>query len=449
VSKRVLITTAIIVSVYCSIFHFGCTKKKYNDLKARQSTEWTKNAVIYETNLRSYSKNGTFKALETQIPELKELGITVVSLTPIHPLGELNRRGLLGSLNAAKDFYTVNPEFGTLEDFKSLVSATHQQGLKIIFNLVINQAAWDSQLLMEHPDWFVHNEEGAIVSPNSECSDVAQIDYNQHELRKYMIAMMKFWVQEIGIDGFQCRSADLIPTDFWDVARNELDKIKPVLMISDSRLPEHHIKAFDMTCSWNMDNAIENIIDGISPASIINDSLNAENRQFPIESLHLRFNIKRDNNIEEAPNIEKSNPQTEKAIEILAFTLPGVPLVYCGDKAGNNKKIKLFNKLDEDLIKLRRNHPALQYGEYRVLQNSDSSHIFSFIRLSGKDSVINVVNFAHGKKDVGIQMPAGASILWKDQFSGVSVKIENSQLRLAILPMDFLMLVPSSKKEMQ
>jgi glycosidase len=288
-----------------------------------------------------------------------------------------------------------------------------------------------------------------MVSPNSESNDVAQIDYNQHELRKYMIAMMKFWVQETGIDGFLCRSAELIPTDFWDVARNELDKIKPVLMISDSRLPEHHIKAFDLTCSWNMDNAIANIIGGTNPASIINDSLNAEFQQFPNGSMHLRFNIKHDTTIEDAPTIEKSSPQTERAIETLIFTLPGVPLIYSSDVSGNNKKIELFNKLYKDLMKLRRNHPALQWGEYRAVQNSDSSHIFSFIRFSGKDSVITVLNFAHEKKDAEIQMSTGTSLLWKDQFSGVSVKVENSRLRLAILPLDFLILVPSSEKEMQ
>ena len=254
---------------------------------------------------------------------MNKLGITVISLQPINPVGELNRRGRLGSPDAVKDFYSVNSEYGTLEDFKSLVNTIHQQGLKIIINLVANQAAWDSQLLMEHPDWFVHNEEGAIVAPNSESNDVAQLDYNQHELCKYMIAMMKFWIQEIGIDGFQCRSAEMIPTDFWDVARNELDKIKPVLMISEGMLPEHHIKAFDLTCSWNMNDAFANIIDGKVSASIINDSLNAEYLQFPKGSLHLRSNINHKEYIKDTPDIEKSNSQDKKLISILAFTLPG------------------------------------------------------------------------------------------------------------------------------
>ncbi|MGD1045946.1 MAG: alpha-amylase family glycosyl hydrolase [Bacteroidota bacterium] len=446
-NKRFLITTTVVVFVYCSIHYFGCTKIKYNDLNARISTEWVKNAVIYEINLRSFSKDGTFKTLEAQIPELRKRGITIVSLVPIHPIGELNRRGQIGSLDAIKDFYAVNPEFGILKDFQSLVNITHQQGLKIIINLVANQAAWDSQLLMEHPDWFVHNEEGAIVSPNSESSDVAQFDYNQHELRKYMIAVMKFWVQEIGIDGFQCRSAELIPTDFWDVARNELDKIKPVLMISESMLPEHHIKAFDLTCSWNMNNTLANIVSGTVPASIINDSMNAEFLKFPKGSLHLRFKIMRDENIEDIRGINNSSSQNAKTIAILAFTLPGVPLIYTGDEAGNTKQLDLSNKLYEDLNTLRRNHPALRYGSYWNAQNSASYHLFSFIRSSGDDSVLIVVNFVNEKIEANIQMPAGASQLWKNQFSGINLKVKDERLSVAISPLGFLALVPYSEKE--
>ena len=444
--KRFLITTTVIIFVCSIVSYLGCTKIKYNDLNARISTDWVKKAIIYEVSLRSFPKSGTFKALETQIPELKKLGITVVSLAPIHPIGELNRRGKVGSPDAVKDFYAVNTDFGTLEDFKSLVNTTHQQGLKIIINLVINQAAWDSQLLIEHPDWFVHNEEGAIVSPNSERSDVAQLDYNQHELRKYMIAVMKFWVQEIGIDGFQCRSAELIPTDFWDVARNELDKFKPVLMVSEGMVPEHHMKAFDLTCSWNINSTLANIIGGTVPASIINDSLNAEFLRFPKGSLHLRFKTAQDKDLEDAPSIDKPNLPGAKAIAILAFTLPGVPLIFICDEIGDNKQLDLF-KLYEDLRTLRQDHPALQYGSYSSVQNSDRFHLLSFIRFSGKDSVLIVINFADRKIETDIHMPVRASLLWKNQFSGVNLKIKDSRLSVAVLPLGFLALIPSSEKE--
>ncbi len=447
VDKKFLFSTIIIVFVCSSISYFGCTKKKFSELDARLSADWVKNAIIYEVDLHSFSNGGTFKAFEAQIPELKKLGITVVSLMPIHPIGELNRSGEIGSPDAVKDFYAVNSEFGTLEDFKSLVNTTHQQGLKIIINLVTNQAAWDSQLLMEHPDWFVHNEEGAIVAPNSERNDVAQLDYNQHELRKYMIAMMKFWIQEIGIDGLQCRSAELIPTDFWDVARCELDKIKPVLMISESMRPEHHIKAFDLTCSWNINNAFADIIDGKLSASIINDSLNTESLKFPKGSLHLRSNIQYREYIEDTASIEKSNLQGEKAISILAFTLPGIPLFYNDNGVENNKQFNSSSKLYGYLCTLRRNHPALQYGSYRNVKNSDSSYLFSFLRSSDNDSVLIIVNFAHEKKEVEIQMPVDASEIWQDQFSGVVIRVKNSRLNVTILPLDFLALEPFSEKE--
>ena len=442
-------STMSILFVCCSIYNSGCTQKKFNDLNARRSAEWVRDAVIYEINLRSFPKEGTFKAFEAEIPLLKKRGMTVISFMPIHPLGELERKGNLGNLNAVKDFYAVNPEFGTLDDFKALVNIVHQQGLKIIINLVAGQVAWDSQLLMEHPDWFVHNEEGAIVSPDVENGDAAQLNYNQHELRKYMIALMKFWVQEIGIDGFQCRSEELIPTEFWDVARSELDKAGPVLMISEGRLPEHHLKAFDLTWSWDMNTACANIADGKVPASVINDSLNAELLKYPKGSMHLRSNRAQEKKIEDAAAINISDPQRAKTIAFLTFTLPGVPLVRCGDEAGDTKKIGLLNNLYEDVSTLHWNHPALRYGSYVNVQNSAPSQLYSFIRCSGKDSVLVVVNFANEKKEADIQMPVDASVFWKDQLSGVGANVKNARLSVTIGAMGVLALVPFSEKEMK
>ena len=439
-NKRFLLTPFLIAFVYSSISFFGCTKKNYSNENARLSPEWVKNAVIEEINLRSSLKTGTFKTLEAQIPELKNRGVTILSLTPIHPIGELNRNGVLGSPDAVKDFYTVNPVFGTLDDFTSLVRTVHEQGLKIIINLVINQAAWDNTILMEHPEWFVHNEEGAIVAPDSESSDVAQIDFNQHELRKYMIAMMKFWVLEIGIDGFLCKNGNSIPADFWDIARSELEKIKPVVLISEGCSPENSMQAFDIICQSKLDNAIRTIIIGTAPASIMDDSLNAEFQQYKKGSLQLHF--KKDI----TPDRMTSVPQIEKAIAILAFTLPGVPY-FSNDSELVNKKINALNALYRDLSTLRRKHPALQFGEYQYMQNSDRAHLFSFIRFSGKDSVLVVVNFTQREKEEDIQMPPHVSFVWHDQLTNVRVQCENSRLRVTVLPFGCLILSPSSEKE--
>jgi len=220
-----------------------------------------------------------------------------------------------------------------------------------------------------------------------------------------------------------------------------------VLMISESMLPAHYIKAFDLTCSWDINNILAKIIDCTVPPSIIDDSLTAEFLQFPNGSSHLRLSIAYNENIEDTSDIEKSNQQSAKVNAILSFTLPGVPLISSVDKAVGNKQLNLFNKFNEDLVTLRRNHPALRYGKYQNVQNSDISHIFSFIRFSGKDSVITVINFANSKKEADIQMPAGSSLIWKNQFSGVSVKVKDSRLRIDVLPLGFMTMAPSSEKE--
>jgi cyclomaltodextrinase / maltogenic alpha-amylase / neopullulanase len=219
-SNKILIGSVVIVLLFCPFLYSGCVKKNYSALNARASADWVKEAVIYEVYLHLFSKEGTFKSLETRIPELKKLGVTIVSLMPIHPIGELNRRGSLGNPYAVKDYYAINPAYGTSSDFQSLVNALHQQGLRIVIDLAASYTAWDSQLLMEHPDWFHHDEEGAIVSPKTDLFDVAQLDYRQHETRKYIIAVMKYWVKEFNVDGFICTMAESIPIDFWNETRS-------------------------------------------------------------------------------------------------------------------------------------------------------------------------------------------------------------------------------------
>jgi 1,4-alpha-glucan branching enzyme len=448
-NKNYWITVNLILIVQCCISYFGCTQKEYQQMNARMTSEMVKRAVICEVDLRTFQNHGTFKSFEAEIPAIKKQGVTILALAPIHPTGELNKTGLLGSPDAVKDLYSVNPEFGTLDDFRSLISAVHQQGLKIIINLVLNQAAWDSPMLMEHPDWFVQNEEGAIVAPNAERSDVAQIDFHRHELRKYMIAVMKFWVQDVGIDGFQCVSAESIPIDFWEVARSELDKAGQVILISDGRLPEYHLKAFDVTRSWDIDHTVAKILDQTDPASSIYDSLNTELRQFPRGSVHLRFNSSFDHILDDTSVIKKINPQIIQAQTILACTLPGIPLLSKSDCFGKENDLGQSKKLIEELIHLRQSRPALQTGDFQRIQNSDSSHVVSFLRSSGGDTVLVVFNFAHKSTTVDIQVPIHASLTWTDQFSGVKVNVQNSRMRLTLTPLGYMLIVPTTEKEMR
>ena len=199
-------------------------------LTARPSAEWVRDAVVYEVYLRSFSTNSSFAELQARLPELKHLGITVLWVMPIHPVGVEKRKGTLGSPYAVRDYYAINPEFGTLEDFRSLVKATHEAGMKIIIDLVINHTAWDNALLRQHPDWYRHDDAGHMISP-ADWTDVVQLDYSSQPLRQYMTEMMRYWVRDVGIDGYRCDVAGMVPLDFWETARAELDKIKPVMML--------------------------------------------------------------------------------------------------------------------------------------------------------------------------------------------------------------------------
>ena len=433
-------------------------RSKYADLKARPSADWVRDAVIYEVYLRSFSKEGSFKALERRLPELKDLGVTVVWLMPIHPVGDLNRKGRLGSPYSVQDYYAINPEFGTLEDFKSLVEATHALGMKIIIDLVANHTSWDSKLVMEHPDWFTTDSEGAIVSPNPDWTDVADLNYDHHELRKYMIEMMKYWVQDVGIDGFRCDVAELVPTDFWDRARKELDKIKPVIMLSEGTLPEHHVEAFDLTYSWSVYDVLGKIIKGSTPVSVFDDILQSESYRFPKSSLRLRFNTNHDKNAYDAPSVVKYTRQGAKATALLAFTFPGVPLIYNGEEVGNDKRLDLFEKVGIDWKKnpdfrefyrklgmLRAQHAGLRRGQYVKLQNTDSVKVYSFARRYEQDYVAIVINFDQSPKSVEVSLPAAEEGRLKEFFTGAIVKSARGKISLRLKALDFVVLLPFDK----
>jgi cyclomaltodextrinase / maltogenic alpha-amylase / neopullulanase len=431
-------------------------RTKYAAMVAKKSPEWVKDAVIYEVYLRSFSKEGTFKALETKIPELKKLGVSVVWLMPIHPTGKVNRKGSLGSPYSIQDYYAVNPEFGTLNDFKSLVNAVHQNGLKILIDLVANHTAWDNPILKEHPDWYTHDASGKIIPPNPDWTDVADLNYDQLELRSYMITMMKYWVRDIGIDGYRCDVAELVPTDFWETARKELDAIKPIVMLSEGTMPEHHIKAFDLTYSWNVYDVLSKVLNGSTPATIFHDLLKTESYQFPQGSLRMRFNTNHDKNAYDGPAVEIFTPQGAKSTAVLVFTYPGVPLIYNGEEVGNDKKLGLFEKEDIDWSKnaefrtlyeklslLRKQHPALVEGSYSPIQNSESNKVYSFIRSKADDSVIVAINFNSSPVLINLTLPSNSETVWKDHFTGTIYEAANNQYPVVLPSLGFVVLSPS------
>ena len=419
---------------------------------ARPSPNWVRDAVIYEVYPRSFSKDKSFLSIIRQLPEIKKLGVTVIWVMPVHPIGMLHRKGPLGSPYSIRDYYKINPEYGTLADFKKLVRAVHAAGLHIIMDAVLNHTAWDNPLIKEHPDWYRHDSTGKIIPPNPDWTDVAQLNYGNKNLRRYMIGMLKYWVKDVGVDGFRCDAAELVPLSFWEQARTALDSIKPVMMLAEGAKPELQLRAFDLTYSWNIYNALGRIFTGKSPATAIDSELAIEARTYPIGALRLRFNTNHDENAYDAPAIERYGPGGDSLTVALIATLPGVPLIYNGEEAGNPKRLSLFKQvlinwhakngfrsLYEKIYAIRRSNGELVKGTYVALHSKGD--VLAYERkLRGKTAVC-VFNFSRApQRDVRLGVPGIGDVKLVDEVTGKPFSASDDSLTLSLKGYGFMIL---------
>jgi glycosidase len=406
---------------------------------ARRSEEWVKQGIIYEIYTRAFSKEGTFAGVEQRLLELKKLGVTILWIMPIHPVGEVHRKGSLGSPYSVQDYYGINPEFGTLDDFTRLVNSAHDVGLKIIIDLVANHTAWDSKLAIEHPEWFTKDSAGKFMPPVADWSDVIDLNYDNQELRSYMIEMMKYWVRDVGIDGFRCDVSEMVPTDFWNDARAALDSIKPVFMLSEGMYAEHHLKAFDATYGWNSYHAMAAVFKGEKPASELDSVLIRELLAYPKGSLRMRFSSNHDENAWDMPDVIKFGKDGAKLAAVLTNMYPGIPLLYNGQEAGNNSQLGLFEKSEinwtkgkewtefyRKLFSLRHNNPSLAAGDYQYVKNNRPDQVYTFIRTDGKNTILAAFNFSNSERTVRLELPkVFPSLKFVNAFTGKKAAFKN------------------------
>ncbi|NWG29307.1 MAG: alpha-glucosidase C-terminal domain-containing protein [Ignavibacteriaceae bacterium] len=371
--------------------------------------EWSYDKAIYEVNLRQYTEEGNIKAFEKHLPRLKELGADILWFMPIHPIGEKNRKGTLGSYYSVKDYTAVNPEFGTLDEFKSLVKMIHKMGMYVIIDWVANHTAWDNRWIEEHPDFYIQDSLGNIIPPNPDWTDVADLNYDNKELWKEMIDALKFWVEECDIDGYRCDVAGMVPTQFWIDARTELEKIKNVFMLAEWDTPELHL-AFDMTYDWNLHHILNGIAKEEKTVSDLIEHLNKNEKDFPANAFRMQFTSNHDENSWNGTEYERLGDGVE-AFAVLTCLIPDMPLVYTGQEAGNTKRLSFFEKdlvewkddklfdIYSKLFELKKNNVALQNGERGgemiYLKSSDENNVFAFSRSSEKDKVVAVFNLSN------------------------------------------------------
>lgn len=383
-------------------------------VKPMEHLAWTRAANIYEVNIRQFSKEGTFAAVTAQLPRLKKMGVDIVWLMPIHPIGERNRKGSKGSYYAVRDYKGVNPEYGTLDDLRTLVKQAHALGMHVLLDWVGNHTAWDNPWASEHPDWFKKDDKGNIHSVTfkneaggtEEWTDVIGLDFSNKALWAGMTDAMAYWVREADIDGFRCDAAGLVPTPYWDSARAALDQIKPMFMLAEWSSPDLHEHAFDMTYAWDLKDVFMKIGKGKGGAQDLRDYVTKPPKVFPRDAYRMLFTNNHDINSWDGTDKQLYGP-AYRALALLSFTLPGMPLIYDGQEAGLDKKLEFFEKDAIDfshlsnekfysgLIALKKRNPALwngQYGGDITLVDAGNADVFAFRRTRAGNSVTVAVN---------------------------------------------------------
>lgn len=371
--------------------------------------DWSYNKAIYEVNVRQYTDEGNFKAFEKHLPKLKELGADILWLMPIHPIGEKNRKGTLGSYYSVKDYKAVNPEFGTVEEFKSLVKMIHKMGMFVIIDWVANHTAWDHKWIEEHPEFYTKDSMGNIIPPNPDWTDVADLNFENKELWSEMIEALKFWVEECDIDGYRCDVAGMVPIEFWVKARTELDKIKPVFMLAEWDTPEVH-QVFDMTYDWKLHDILNGIATEEKTVNDLINHLNKNEEMFPPNAFRMQFTSNHDKNSWNGTEYERLGDGVE-AFAVLTCLIPDMPLVYTGQEAGNNKRLSFFEKdlvewkenklftIYSKLFQLKKDNKALQNGnrggELDYIKSSKGENIFAFSRSAEKDKILAIFNLSN------------------------------------------------------
>ena len=372
--------------------------------------EWTRDAVIYQVNTRQFTTEGTFNAAREHLPRLADMGVDILWLMPIHPIGEVNRKGGLGSPYAVKDFRAVNPELGTLEDFQGFVDDAHSLGMKVIIDWVANHTAWDNPLLADHPEWYARDWQGKVHPPlGTDWADVIELDYSQPGLREYMTEAVVYWVEEIGIDGYRADVAGLVPLDFWETVRARLDAVKPVFMLAEWETRDLHAKAFDATYAWGWKNALHPIARGETKGADMWGYYFGQQTSWPEGAFRMVYTANHDQNSWDGTAPDIFGAAYEAAI-VLSFTGEGMPLIYNGQEAFNTDQLAFFERdpirwqdhpiddLFRRLITLKTDISALHNGPFgapmRKVETTEADHILAFTRQDEASGVLVVLNLS-------------------------------------------------------
>jgi glycosidase len=386
--------------------------------------EWTRNAAIYEVNIRQFTPEGTFAAMQKHLPRLDSLGVDILWLMPVQPIGRKNRKGSLGSYYSIADYTSTNPEFGSKADFKSLVGAAHAQGLKVILDWVPNHTAFDHTWTTQHKDFYTLRPDGSISvardndGKETDWTDVADLNYDNRDMRRAMIDAMKWWVDSTGIDGFRVDVAWGIPYDFSAEMRQALTAARPDLFfVAEAEDPKLH-QWYDMTYGWEFHHTLNDIARGKKTTKVLDDYFAKQAREYPADAMRMYFTSNHDENSWQGTEFERMGANHLAAFVLAATIQNGMPLLYTGQEVSMNKRLRFFEKdtvnwkgpslapFYRRMFELKESQPALANGAAGGSQTrlalklgdftdraKDTDRIYAMARAKDSNVVVVVVNF--------------------------------------------------------
>lgn len=383
------------------------------------------NAVIYEANIRQYSEEGTFSAFTKDIPVLKKLGVKVLWIMPIYPISTTKSKGSLGSYYAVSDYTKVNPEFGTIEDFRVLVKTAHDNGIYVILDWVANHTGWNHIWLKEHPEYYTKDKNGAIIhTEGTDWTDVADLNYDNQEMREQMKNDMLYWLKEEDVDGFRCDVAGMVPVDFWDETVAEFKKIKPVFMLAEGWEPELLENAFDMGYGWDTHHKMNDIAQGKANVAEWDKRMAQIDTMYAKDDILMNFTSNHDENSWNG-TVEERMGEAKEMFAVLTYLAPGMPLIYSGQEYDMDKRLLFFEKdtiikkqgkffpLYEKLGALKNTNPALHGGKnaasYTRIKTSDDSNVLAFLREKDGHKVVFIANMT--------QQPIAFTLAYEGKFT--------------------------------
>ena len=408
---------------------------------------WSKNAVIYEVNVRQYTPEGTLAALRSHIPRLKALGVDILWLMPVQPIGVKNRKGKLGSYYAISDYTAVNPEFGTLADFRAVVDAAHSQGLKVVLDWVANHTAFDHEWVISHPDFYERKPDGSLMNARdnegheTDWTDVAELQYTNPALRQAMIGEMKWWVDSTGIDGFRCDVAGGVPTDFWVDARTALEAVRhDLFFLAEAEEPGIHA-AFDMTYGWDLHHLLNAIAQGKQKVSALDGYFAKNDSLYGPGAFRMYFTSNHDENSWNGSEFERMGANHKPAYILSATAAGSMPLLYSGQEVSMKKRLRFFEKDTIDwrgpsladfyrsVFDLKHAQPALANGPWggrqTKLETTGGTAVYAFSRTQDTNTVVVAVNF-DGKPATATYRGLTRAGAYRDWFAKTRVTLADS-----------------------